>query len=58
MDVGIIGLSAAGKTTVFNAVTRGKAQIGFGGGHEPNIGVVKVPDPRLDTLARMYHPRR
>jgi hypothetical protein len=58
MDVGIIGLAQAGKTTVFNAVTRGKAQTGFGAAHEPNIGVVKVPDPRLDTLAAMFRPKK
>src|SRR5436309_1098295 len=58
MDVGIIGLAQAGKTTVFNAVTRGRAQTGFGGGQEPNIAVVKVPDRRLDVLAEMYHPKK
>lgn len=58
MDVGIIGLRQSGKTTVFNAVTRGKAHIGFGGGNEPNVGVVKVPDPRLDVLAAMYKPKK
>ncbi len=58
MDVGIIGLARAGKTTVFNAVTRGKAQTGFGGGQEPNIGVVKVPDRRLDALGEMYRPKK
>jgi GTP-binding protein YchF len=58
MDVGIVGLGQSGKTTVFNAVTRGKAQTGFGGGHEPNIAVVKVPDKRLDTLTAMYKPKK
>src|SRR6266511_1678392 len=58
MDVGIIGLGQSGKTTTFNAVTRGRAQTGFGGGQEPNIGVVKVPDPRLDVLAAMYKPKK
>jgi GTP-binding protein YchF len=58
MDVGIIGLSQSGKTTVFNAVTRGKAHTGFGGGQEPNVGVVKVPDARLDVLSAMYHPKK
>ena len=58
MDVGIIGLSQAGKTTIFNAVTRGKAQTGYGGGQEPNIGVVKVPDKRLDVLTAMYKPKK
>ena len=58
MDVGIVGLSQAGKTTVFNAVTRSKAHTGFGGGNEPNVGVVKVPDARLDVLAAMYKPKK
>jgi ribosome-binding ATPase len=58
MDVGIIGLGQSGKTTVFNAVTRGKAQTGYGGGNEPNIGVVKVPDRRLDVLSAMYKPKK
>lgn len=58
MDVGIIGLAQSGKTTIFNAVTRGKAQTGFGGGQEPNIAVVKVPDRRLDVLAAIYHPKK
>jgi GTP-binding protein YchF len=57
-DLGIIGFGLSGKTTVFNAVTQGKAATGFGGGQEPNIGVVKVPDTRLDVLTRMYRPRK
>lgn len=58
MDVGIIGLGQSGKTTVFNAVTRGKAQTGFGGGQEPNVAVVKVPDARLDALSALYAPKK
>jgi GTP-binding protein YchF len=57
-DVGILGLAQSGKTTVFNAVTHGNAQTGFGSAHGPNVGVVKVPDPRLDALAALYHPRK
>ena len=57
-ELGIIGFGLSGKTTVFNAVTRGKAATGYGGGHEPNIGVVKVPDPRLDVLTGMFHPKK
>ena len=57
-DVGILGLAQSGKTTVFNAVTRGTAQTGYGGTQGPNIGVVKVPDGRLDVLTEMYHPRK
>lgn len=58
MELGIIGPAQSGKTTIFNAVTRGKAQTGYGGGMEPNIGVVKVPDRRLDVLTEMYHPKK
>jgi GTP-binding protein YchF len=57
-ELGIIGFARSGKTTVFNAVTRGKAMTGYGGGQEPNIGVVKVPDPRLDILSGMFHPKK
>ncbi len=57
-DVGILGLSQSGKTTVFNAVTRGNAQTGYGGVQGPNIGVVKVPDRRLGVLAELYHPKK
>lgn len=57
-DLGIIGFGLSGKTTVFNAVTRGKAATGFGGGQEPNLGVVKVPDARLGVLTEMFHPKK
>lgn len=57
-SVGIIGLEQSGKTTVFNAVTHGKAQTGYGGGQRPNIAVVKVPDKRLDALTAMYKPKK
>lgn len=59
MDLGIIGLAQSGKTTVFNAVTRGHAQTGmYGAGVEPNIGVVKVPDERLDRLCEVLKPKK
>lgn len=56
----IIGLPAAGKTTVFNALTRAEAKTGGfgGGGDEPNLATVKVPDPRLDVLTEMFKPER
>ena len=55
----IIGLPGAGKTTVFNALTRASAQTGgFGAsGDEPNLATVKVPDPRLDLLTGMFNPK-
>lgn len=59
MDLGIIGYQRSGKTTVFNAVTRGNAATGaYGAGVQPNIGVVKVPDERLDKLAKLFDPKK
>lgn len=56
----IIGLTGAGKTTVFNALTRAEATTGtFGAANdEPNLATVKVPDPRLDALTALYQPQR
>lgn len=56
----IIGLPMSGKTTVFNALTQAEAQTGTygGGGDEPNLATVKVPDQRLDRLTEMFKPQR
>lgn len=55
----IMGLPNAGKTTVFNALTRAEATTGtFGAADEPNLATVKVPDPRLDRLTEMFRPQR
>ena len=53
MKIAIIGLPNSGKTTVFNALTRGTAETAvFSSGRlEPNLASVKVPDPRLEVLA-------
>ena len=56
MDVAIIGLPRSGKTTVFNALTRGHANTT--GAADMHVGVVKVADPRLEVLAKMYRPRK
>ena len=57
MEIAIIGLPFSGKTTIFNAATRGAAQVaGYSSAARPNIGVAKVPDPRLDTLSALYQP--
>lgn len=60
MQVTIVGLPGSGKTTVFNALTGGHAETGgFSGGRAaPNVGVVKVPDDRLDRLSELFHPRK
>ncbi len=59
MEVGIIGLPGSGKTTLLNALTRSHAETGyFSNNREPNLGMVKVPDPRLDELVRVVQPKR
>ncbi len=58
MQIAIVGLAGCGKTTVFNTLTRGHAETGGYGGLQLNVGVVKVPDPRLDKLAAVFHPKK
>lgn len=57
MEIGIIGLPRSGKTTIFNAVTKGNVAIN-GYSNKPNVGVAKVPDERLIPLTKMYGPKR
>jgi len=58
VQIAIVGLTASGKTTVFNTLTRGHAQTGGFGALTLNVGVVKVPDARLDRLAEMFKPKK
>src|SRR5262245_33970082 len=60
MKIAIIGLPNSGKTTVFNALTRGTVETAaFSSGQlEPNLATVKVPNPRLGVLARMFNPKK
>ncbi len=58
MQIAIVGLAGSGKTTVFNTLTRGNVQTGGFGGMELHVGVVKVPDQRLDRLAEIFRPRK
>jgi hypothetical protein len=55
---GLIGLPNVGKSTIFNALTAGKAEVA---GYpfttiNPNVGIVPVPDPRLETLGQLLKP--
>ena len=61
MKIAITGLSNSGKTTVFNALTGQKAETTIyptAAGASPNLGVVKVPDDRVDRLTEIFKPKK
>jgi len=59
MRLGIIGLPQSGKTTLYNALTRGSQPTGIATGKiEVHTAVVDVPDPRVDHLSAMFKPKK
>ncbi len=60
IDIGITGLPQSGKTTVFNALTGGKADTltHTTDSYTPHVGIARIPDPRLLTLNQLLKPAR
>ncbi len=58
MQIGLVGMPTAGKTTLFNLLTGNLQPTGPGGGDEVHTGSAIVPDLRIDFLAALYKPKK
>ncbi len=58
MEVGIMGLAASGKSTLFGLLTGQDPDAPAARHGSVQIGIARVPDPRLDALSAMYHPEK
>jgi ribosome-binding ATPase len=58
LKIGIVGLNMVGKTTLFKILTHAHGSKLASGKPEAHLGVVKVPDARLDRLAEMFNPKK
>lgn len=58
LKIGIVGLGQVGKTTLFRILTHAHGSGLSSGKQEAHVGVVRVPEPRLDRLTQMYHPKK
>src|SRR2546426_4456589 len=60
LKIGLLGFSKVGKTTLFNILTGAHVTVDkyAAGRAEPNVGVAKVPEPRLDRLSAMFKPKK
>jgi hypothetical protein len=56
MRIGLVGFAGSGKTTVFNTMTGLDVPVGYGG--EVRLGAVRVPDPRIDRLSKIFSPKK
>ena len=59
MKIAITGLPKSGKTTIFNALTKGKAEVdAYSSSLTSNVGITKVSDSRLEVLQNMFQPKK
>jgi GTP-binding protein YchF len=58
MKIGLVGYPGSGKSSVFSALTGQAVETGYGSGGRAHLGVVKVPDRRVDALSALYKPRK